>query len=327
MYLIGIDIGGTKVSVCLGDEKGNIFAHKRVKTASLGGPETGLPKILEIVGHLLRDHPLEVNDIKAIGLAVPGPISYQRGMMLKSPNMPLWVDVHAREFFKEKLERPVFLNNDGNASALAEWEFGATKHVNNLVYLTMSTGVGGGLIIDGKLLQGKTDTAGEVGHFILDPKGPKCPCGQRGCFEVFCGGANVARRLQEEIKKKNIKTQILEEAKGEITQIDMKCLVIAVKKSDPYALEIWEEFINRLAQGIGTLLMILNPDAVILGTIAAHARSVLMDPLKLALSKSVWSMPFEHCRIEASHIYREMSQLAPLALALAGLRQEEPEEF
>ena len=327
MVLVGVDIGGTKVSVCLGDSEGSVHDHKRILTKSLGGPETGLPKILELIGHLLRDNNLDVKDVKAVGLAVPGPISYKKGMMLTPPNLPLWVNVPIREFFREKLERSVFLNNDANAGALAEWEFGAAQHLNSLVYLTMSTGMGGGVIVHGKLLQGETDTAGEVGHFILDPKGPRCACGQKGCFEAFCGGASLAHRIQGEIKEKNIKTRILDEAEGKIEKIDMKCLTRAVKREDGYALEIWGEFIERLAQGVGILLMSLNPDAIVLGTIASHTHGLVMEPLQRALQKYAWSMPLEHCRIEESRLSDQISKLAPLALAIEGLRNIEPQDF
>lgn len=325
--LVGVDIGGTKVSVCLGGMEGDIIDHKRVMTTTLGDPSTGLPKIVELIGHLLRDNNLEIHEIKAIGMAVPGPISYKKGMMLTPPNMPTWVNVPVREYFKEALDRPIFLNNDANAGVLAEWEFGAAKHLDNLVYLTMSTGMGGGIIAQGKLLQGETDTAGEVGHFVLDPKGPKCPCGQRGCFEVFCGGANLAHRIQDEIKSKKVQTAILDVAGGEIDKIDMKCVATAVKKDDAYALEIWEEFIERLAQGIGILLMTLNPDAIILGTIASHTHELVMTPLKRALAEYAWTMPLEHCRIEESRLSDQISKLAPLALAIEGLRNVEAPEF
>jgi len=316
MHLIGVDVGGTKVSVCLGDESGEILSYKKVSTASLGPPEEGLPKILELIGHLIRGHNLEVTDIHAIGMALPGPISYQKGMMLTPPNMPTWINVPVRDFFKEKLERPIFINNDANAGVLAEWKFGAFKNSHNLVYLTTSTGMGGGIIVNGKLLQGATDTAGEVGHFVLDPKGPKCPCGLRGCFEIFCGGANVAHRMQEEIARKKIQTKVLDEAEGKIEAIDIKCLVAAVKKDDTYALEVWEEFIERLAQGIGILIMTLNPDAIVLGTIAFKAPSLVMEPLKRALSQYAWPVPLSHCQVEPSQLAEKMSQLAPLALAL-----------
>ncbi|MCP5505431.1 MAG: ROK family protein [Chlamydiales bacterium] len=318
MDLIGVDVGGTKVSLCIGDSEGVIHVSKRVATDSLGSPETGLPKIVELIGDLLCDENIEMGDIRAIGLALPGPVSTKKEMILNPPNMPKWVNVPIVQYLREKLGRPVFMDNDANAGALGEWEFGGAKHVNNLVYLTMSTGMGGGVIVDGKLLQGATDTAGEVGHYILDPKGPKCPCGQRGCFEAFCGGLNASRLLQERVKK-NKKSLILKEAGGNIEAIDMKCLLSAVKKSDALALEFWEEYIERFAQGIGILLQTLNPDAIILGTIAAYNKELVMQPLKEALPRYAWKAPLEHCRIEPTELGGDLGKLGALAVALNGL--------
>ncbi len=291
--LLGIDIGGTKVAICIGDAEGNILAEKRVATSSLGGPDQGLPRIVEEVGHLLRDQNRELEEIRAVGLAVPGPVSTKTERICAPPNLPDWVDVPIVHYLREKLGRPVFMDNDANAGALAEWEFGAAKHLNNLIYLTMSTGMGGGIIIDGKLHQGATDTAGEVGHFVLDPRGPKCGCGQNGCFEAYCGGIHAG---------------------------DLKATLEKVKKSDPVALEFWEEYTERLAQGIGILLQTLNPDAIILGTIAIHNKELVMGPLEAALPRYAWKAPLEHCRIEPSQLGNKIGKLGALALAINGLR-------
>jgi glucokinase len=297
-----------------------IHASKRVATDSLGSPETGLPRIAELIGDLIRDENIALEEIKGIGLALPGPVSMKKEMILNPPNMPLWINVPIVQYLREKLKRPVFMDNDANAGALAEWTFGRAKHVDNLVYLTMSTGMGGGIIVDGKLLQGATDTGGEIGHYILDPKGPKCLCGQRGCFEAFCGGLNASYLLQKRVEK-NKKSLILKEAGGKIEGVDMKCLLAAVKKSDPLALEFWEEYIERLAQGIGILLQTLNPDAIILGTIASHHKQLVMHPLKEALPRYAWKAPLEHCRIEPTTLGKDLGKLGALAVALQGLRR------
>ncbi|MCB1107639.1 MAG: ROK family protein [Chlamydiia bacterium] len=312
MNLIGIDIGGTKVSICLGDSDGTIRVSRRIETKSLGGSETGLPILVEAIGHLLRDENLELEEIQGIGLAAPGPISTKTEKMLNPPNLPGWVNVPIVQYFREKLGRPVFMDNDANAGALAEWEFGGAKHVNNLVYLTMSTGMGGGLIIDGKLHQGGTDTGGEVGHFILDPKGPKCSCGLTGCFEAFCGGASVAHFLEEALRKGQ---------KTSIKSPNMKGLIEGIKGSDPFALEVWENYIDRLAQGIGILLQTLNPDAIILGTIATHNKELVMNPLKQALPHFAWGVPLKYCRIEPSQLGSDIGKLGALALAIHGLKR------
>ncbi|MCB1084933.1 MAG: ROK family protein [Chlamydiia bacterium] len=320
MKLLGIDIGGTKVSLSIGDESGTVFASRRIETKSLGTPEEGLPKIVEAIGHLLRDENIELKEIAGIGLAVPGPVSTKTERMLTPPNMPKWVDVPIVEYLRDALGRPIFMDNDANAGALGEWEFGEAKHVNCLVYLTMSTGMGGGIIMDGKLHQGATDTAGEVGHYILDPNGPKCFCGQRGCFEAFCGGASAAARLQENVACLS-DSQVLKEAGGDLKSIDLQALLKAVKKSDPFAMEFWEDYIERLAQGIGILIQVLNPDAIILGTIASQNKTLVMGPLQQALPKYAWNVPLAHCRIEPSKLGKDLGKLGALALVIHGLKK------
>lgn len=319
MYVIGIDIGGTKISVCIGNLEGAIFAQQKVPTSTLENPEVGLRKIKTLIGDLLVEQNIEVQDIKAIGLSMPGPVSIKEGIMIAPPNLPSWKKVPIVAYLRREFEKPVFMNNDANAAVLAEWKFGSAKGVDNLIYLTMSTGMGGGIISNGKLLQGATDTAGEVGHLVLDLEGPKCPCGQRGCFEAFCGGKNIADFLKEEIAKKKIQTKICDLVKGDLHAIDMKTLVTAVREKDSYALEVWEKYINRLAQGIGILLMTLNPDAIILGTIAIKNHDLLMKPLKNALSRFSWKEPLHHCHIQESKLGVEIGMIGALTLAIEGL--------
>ena len=315
MYLIGVDIGGTKICVCIGDHTGKILASKRILTQPLKGSKKGLKATADAIHELLREENIDLKQIGAIGISSPGPISTQEGKMLKPPNLPGWEDAPLVSFFKDTFHKHVMMNNDANAAAVAEYQFGSAKGTPNLIYLTCSTGMGGGAIINGELVQGVSDTAAEVGHFVLDIHGPQCPCGQKGCFEVYCGGAALAKRMKEEIAREKIKTEILLEANGEIDQIDATCLINALKKRDAYALKIWDEFILRLAQGIGVVLMNFNPEVVILGTIAIHSGPLLLDPLKKLLPRFAWKENIRACRIEASSIGDKISELSGLALA------------
>jgi len=316
MNLAGIDIGGTKISVCLGNDQGKVYYSARIATQPLGGAKEGLPAIADLLRSLSREKKL---DFAAIGISSPGPISSKEGKMLKPPNLPGWENAELVHFFKEEFKKPVAMNNDANAAALAEYQFGSSQGVPNLVYLTCSTGMGGGAIANGHLVQGVSDTAAEVGHFVLDVNGPHCPCGQRGCFEAFCGGAALAKKMKEEIQKEKIMTQILQEAEGNIDRIDAGCLIASVKKKDPYALKIWDEFILRLAQGIGTVLMNFNPEALILGTIAIHSGPLLLNPLQKLLPRFAWKENRNSCRIEISSLGDQISELSGLALAKLAL--------
>lgn len=315
MHLIGVDIGGTKICVCLGNREGAIYASKRIATQALKGAEKGLLEIERLILELLQEKKIDLKEVEAIGISSAGPICSKEGKLLKPPNLPGWENAPLVSFFQKKFHKPVRMNNDANAAALAESRFGSSKGVSNLVYLTCSTGMGGGAIVNGALVQGVSDTAAEVGHYVLDIHGPQCPCGQRGCFETFCGGAALSRKMKAEIQKKGIHTEILAEAKGDIDQIDVGCLIRAVQKKDSYALEIWDEFILRLAQGIGTVLMNFNPEVVILGTIAIHSGELLLNPLRKRLPQFAWKENIQACRIEASSLGDRISELSGLALA------------
>lgn len=322
-YCIGVDIGGTKIAVSLGNEKGVIIEKRRVATQPFGGAEKALPHIIEMIRDLLRDHDLELLEIKAIGLSLPGPISISQGKILRPPNLPGWVDVPILQYFREKLNRPIFMNNDGNGGALAEWLFGGIKGAKDLVYLTMSTGIGGGIIAEGRLLQGRNDIAGEVGHFVLDPKGPPCLCGQRGCFEVYCGGRSLSLFMQKKLKEEKIKSCLLEEAEGKLERIDMAVLLKGVKRKDLFAQHVWSEFIERLAQGIGTLLMTINPEAVILGTIATSAHEYLMEPLLKALPRYAWAEARDQVKIVPSTLGNQIGEIGSIAIAIEGLLSQD----
>ncbi len=315
MHLIGIDIGGSKICVCIGDHEGKIYASKRLLTQPLKGSQNGLKAMDELIRKMCIEHGTDLKQIGAIGISAPGPISSKEGKMLNPPNLPGWENTELVRYFKESFHKPVMMNNDANAAALAEFQFGSAKGTPNLVYLTCSTGMGGGAIINGELVQGVSDTAAEVGHFVLDLNGPHCPCGQKGCFETFCGGAALAKRMKEEIQQQRIQTEILIEANGQLDQIDAGCLIRAVKKKDSYALKIWDDFILRLAQGIGVVLMNFNPEVVILGTIAIHSGSLLLDPLKKKLPHFAWKENVQACRLLISSLGDQVSELSGLAIA------------
>ncbi|MBU0678139.1 MAG: ROK family protein [Verrucomicrobia bacterium] len=317
MHLLGIDIGGTKVAVCLGDERGNLTASRRMPARAAEGPESLVLRTVELVNDILQESGLQLSDIPHVGISAPGPLSVRRGLLLSPPNMPGWVDVPLPAMFAGKLNRPVHMNNDANAAVLAESFFGAHKDVKDIVYITMSTGVGAGIISGGTLVQGAEDLGGEVGHHVLDANGPPCPCGQRGCFELFCGGKNVADRLRKEIVSQNVKTTILDHAGNDPSKIDFRTFTLAAQEGDPYALEKWDEYLERLAQGLGTILMMFNPSALILGTIAIHTGDFLLSPLRERIGKYAWSHNVECCAIEASSLGPQIGELSALAVAIS----------
>ena len=316
MTIIGIDLGGTKTSMCIGDRQGDIRDSKRFMTHAERGPDVCLNEVVEEVRALIQKNDVSTDDVEAIGISSPGPVSVKRKIMLAPPNMTEWVDVPLVDIFEKTFNRPTFMNNDANACALAEFMFGEYKGVKDLVYLTMSTGLGAGVIANGEVLQGASDTAGEIGHHVLDINGPDCPCGQKGCLELYCGGKNVADRIRAKIVTEQLASKILDHADGDPDKIDFRCFAQAVDEGDALALSFWEEYLERLAQGIGTVIMFFNPEVIVLGTIGIHLGDRLIQPLHKRLPSYCWNMGREACRIVPSALGPKIGDLSALAVAI-----------
>ncbi len=321
MHFIGVDIGGTKISVCLANEKGKIAFSERVFTAPLHTAKEGCEAIVKLITKVIKKAKIPQKMIQAIGISSPGPLDSKKGILLTPPNLPGWHNSPIVAPIQKAFKIPTFISNDANAAVLAEYYFGGSKTTSNMIYLTMSTGIGAGIIVNDKLLVGKTETAGEVGHMTLDPKGPKCACGLRGCFEAFCGGKSFAKQVQALLKKEKIKTSILQKAKGKIHQITAAHIVEAVIEKDPFSLKIWDPFLERCAQAIGSLIMAFNPDVIILGTIVIHAKHHFLDPFQKKLKKYAWPQPLSICKITPSKLEVNISELSGVALAIYELRK------
>jgi glucokinase len=319
MNILGIDIGGTKIAVCIGNENGAIIAERRISTAGTGSPEAALQLMADTAKALIAEAGMEPGDIDAIGVGCPGPIDLKTQTLIEAPNMPGWKNVHIGKFFSHAFGRPVAMNNDANGAGLAEWMFGGCKGAESLIYVTMSTGIGAGIVINGRLVQGACDMAGEVGFQTLEKDGP-AHGGLHGAFEAYCGGKRMADVIRAEITEQNIETAILEEA-GSLDAINVQALREAMKKGDEYAVKKWDEFVERTAQGLGNLIMILNPEAIVLGTIAMHSGDLLMKPLKERLKKYTWPAALAACRIEPS-VLTNIGELSALAIAIDGLHHQ-----
>ena len=318
MNLMGIDIGGTKTAVCIGNNRGEILASKRMSSAS-DTIEHYRKQLIELCHETIGKSGLKPEQIDGIGLSAPGPLDCKRGVLIAPPNNVGWRNVPIVDMVQKSFKAPVFCNNDANACALAEMLFGEYRGVKNLVYLTFSTGMGGGIIANGELIQGATDTGGEVGHHTLDPNGPLCGCGQRGCWEAYVGGRNVAEQLKAKIREGGVTTTIVEKAGG-IDKIDVRAFEAAAREGDRFAMAEWDLFTERVAQGIGNLIMILNPDVVVLGTIAIHGGEFVMGPIRDKLPKYTWEWPLKVCKVVPSSLGGKIGDLAALAVAVTGLK-------
>jgi len=318
-YILGFDIGGTKIAICVADDQGNILSSDRLKGGTRQDYETVLPQLMELARKTVRNAGLKVTDIVVTGLSCPGPLNVKKGIIEKTPNM-LWENVSLRQDIARELGIRTVMQNDANGGALAEWFFGAGKGYNDLIYFTMSTGIGGGVIAEGRLIEGVTGNAGEVGHAVLDINGPLCGCGMQGCFEAFCGGRKVAERLQNMVKDKPQHPLLkIPGVDGDPTKLRYETLRTGVKEDIPAAKEIWDDICLRFAQGIAINMMTFNPALIILGTIFYYSGDMLMEPVKKYLPRFCWPQMLDNCEIKLPVLGSEVGELSGIAIGLYDL--------
>jgi glucokinase len=316
MNLLGIDIGGTKMALSIGNERGEILADQRFPTDT-ANPQATLNQAVRVAEELIAKAGLTVEKIAAIGISSPGPMCSKRRMILTTPNMKGWDHFKIGDFVESHFKRPTFMQNDANGAGLAEYLFGACKG-KDLIYLTMSTGIGAGVVIDGKVLSGTNDLGGEVGHMTLDPNGPLCGCGKTGCWEAYCGGKNFADQVRADIAA-GIQTSILKEAGGDPAKIGMQEVRAAIRSGDAYACKKWDVFIEKMAHAVGNLLQAFNPEAIVMGTLAIHGGDLFIPQMMERLPKYAWKGAMDVCRIEASAL-KNIGELSAIAIAIDGAR-------
>lgn len=316
MNFLGVDIGGTKMALSIGNERGEILVDQRFPTDA-GSAQKTLEQAIKVADGLIAKAGLRTEQIDAVGTSSPGPMCSRRRMILETPNLKGWNHFKVGDFFENHFKRPVFMQNDANGAGLAEYMFGACKG-KNLIYLTMSTGIGAGIICNGQLLSGTNDLGGEVGHFTLDLNGPLCGCGRTGCWESFCGGKNFADQVRADIAK-GVQTSILKEAGGDPEKIGMQEVRAAIRAGDAYACQKWDIFIEKMAQAVGILLQSFNPEAIVMGTLAIHGGDLFLPQMMERLPKYAWQSCIDVCRIEAS-VLTNIGELSAIAIAIDGTR-------
>ncbi len=313
LKVMGVDIGGTKIAVCLADSTGNILSSRRIPV--LKDYNQVRPQIIDAIREILVEQNLTEADVKALGICAPGPLDIPNGKLLPSPNMG-WGTVPICDDLSKEIKIPITMDNDANAGVLAEWFFGAGKGKKDIIYLTMSTGVGGGVVSGGKLITGTSGNAAELGHICLDINGPMCGCGHAGCLEAYCGGASVKRRLQDALRfNPDHAMYKLPCVDGDFEKLNFQAVREGAKVGIPMAVVMWDEICMRLAQGIGICLSSFNPEMIVLGTSAYYAGDFMMDPVKRYLPRFGWKDFREVCEIRLSGLGLKVGELAGVSVA------------
>ena len=319
-HVVGIDIGGTKLATVVADKTGHILGKVRKPTLSEKGPEYAIDLLFDMVREVVSQVGLEQKAISAIGVSCGGPLDTKTGIVYSPPNLPGWDALPLKARLESEFQVPVTIENDANASALAEFRFGGGRGYNAVLYMTMSTGIGGGIVIDGQVYHGANDSAGEVGHQILLPNGPRCGCGKQGCLEALCSGPAIARRAQTAIQKQledeKSSTAMLTLADGRIENVKSEHVLAAARTGDALALELVQETAYYMGWGIANLVNILNPDIVLLGTIAVAAGDLLLNPIRETVSRFAMTRPAEVVNIAPAQLGDALGDLAAVALVV-----------
>jgi glucokinase len=319
MYLIGIDIGGTKCRVSLAQEKdGDLLFISRGNVHGTEGRQC--KDILEL---LLEDIKTFTGQTKidAIGISCGGPLDLEQGLILSPPNLPGWDKIPVRDYFSKAAGVPVFLQNDANAGALAEWKHGAGRGCKNLVFLTFGTGLGAGLILNGQLYAGTNGQAGEVGHIRLSEYGP-VGYGKLGSFEGFCSGGGIARLARSivEAELQSGRHPLICPSHDDLDSLSAQTVGIAAEKGDPLARKIYVETGKKLGAGLSILIDILNPEMIIIGSIFVRSRNELLPAAMEVIERETLAISKECCRILPSMLDREIGDYAAITVAEYGMK-------
>jgi glucokinase len=312
---IGLDIGGTKCSVVIGDNMFSIMKKVVFETRTKRGYEEILAEFNGNIKSLLNDFP--GYNLKRIGISCGGPLDSKSGIIYSPPNLPGWDSVPIVSLFSKEFGVEAALQNDANACALAEWLMGAGRGTSNMVFLTFGTGMGGGLILNGRLYSGTNDLGGEVGHIRLAKDGP-VGFGKAGSFEGYCSGGGIAQLAKTVVAEKLKHNQIVDFCPSidKIEGIDTKMVTIAAASGDPVAFDIIKTASDYLGQGLSILIDILNPECIVIGSIYARNEMLFKSLIDPVLKREAIPAALEVCRIVPAELGDSIGDYAALCVAI-----------
>jgi len=314
-YYLGIDIGGTKCAVIAGTAEMEILKKITFPTLTQKGHEFAINKLLENASEIVEQ--TGESGLKAIGISCGGPLDSKKGIVQSPPNLPGWDNIPIVKLFSDRFAVPVYLQNDANACALAEWKFGAGKGSENMIFLTFGTGMGGGLIIGGRLYAGTNDLAGEVGHIRLADDGPEA-YGKKGSFEGFCSGSGIAimaKKIAAEKLASGCRISFCRSFEG-ISKITAKDVADAAFAGDEDAISILKESGEYLGRGLSLLIDILNPQKIVIGSIYARCRKFIEPSCMKIIRREALEPASIECSIVPAALGESVGDYASLCVAM-----------
>jgi glucokinase len=299
-FIIGVDLGGTNIVVgALSDNGDRQIGMRSEPTIAERGVEVVVERMVSMVEQtieaVLRESGGTRDDVLGVGIGAPGPLDRDRGLVVVAPNLG-WRDFPLRDVIADRVRLPATLDNDANCATLGEWWQGAARGARHVVGLTIGTGIGGGIIIDGRLHHGISDVAGEIGHTTIDVNGRYCRCGNYGCLEAYASGPAIAQRALEALERDEI-SSLPRMVDGDLTRLTAATVYEAAKTGDALARELVRDTATFLGAGIANLLNVFNPDVVVIAGGVTQAGEPLFDPLRAEVRRRAFRPAVDACRI------------------------------
>ncbi|MGQ9546541.1 MAG: ROK family protein [Dehalococcoidia bacterium] len=317
---LAIDLGGSKILTAIVGPRGEILSSHETMTPATQGSEAVIQSLLGSSHRTLEQAGVAISDICAVGIGAAGISNPEAGILFTSPNLPGLRNILLRDIVQERLGKKTFLVNDANAAALGEFCFGAARGVRNFIYITLSTGIGGGIIVDGKVFTGAIGAAGEVGHMTIDDNGPTCNCGNRGCWETLASGTALAREARRRIEG-GARTSILKYAEGDAGRVTAQVIHDAAKQGDNLARELIARTGYYVGVGLANLINIFNPELIVIGGGLSSIGDMLLKPAFKAAGERAFKEAFQAVRFTSAELGRNSTVLGAAAFALEELRK------
>lgn len=296
MVYVGIDLGGTSIKAGLVDESGKILAKASCPTLVERGAKPVVDDMAKLSLEVVEKGGYTLNDVKAIGIGLPGIQDPRTGIVPFCTNL-YWHEVPVVEWMHETIDKPVFIDNDATVAGLAESVAGVSAGVKDSVFLTLGTGVGGGIVLNGKVYSGAHGVGSELGHMITVIDGELCTCGNRGCWERYAS-ATAMIRMGREAAEKHPESLIYTSVSGNLSEITAKVVTDAAKAGDPVACEVFDRYVYHLCVGIVNIINFLDPEMIVLGGGVSHAGAFLLDAVRAKLPSMVFYKTMPYARIE-----------------------------
>jgi len=314
LYFIAVDLGGTQIRAARYTSDDVLEARVAMPT----GADEGQSAVLRRVQSAIHQVWPMNSPVSGIAIGVPGPVDFKRGVVRFTPNLPGWQNVPMRDILLEKFKVPVFVGNDADVAALAEHRFGAGRGVADMIYMTISTGIGGGLIFNNRLFTGGNGLGGEIGHIVVDMNGPLCGCGNSGCLEVMASGTAIARLARERLAA-GASSVLTEMVRGDLAKITAKEVNEAGQQGDPLAIAGFEQAGAYLGATIVGMMYLLNPSLFVLGGSVTLAGDLLFGPLRKTIAARAPVAYQEQTRVVPAMLGGDVGLWGALALCLMEL--------